>query len=76
MTELDVKRLYLPGTVLEDQCPSCGVLCRHDLGQQYLSYPLINEPAEFTFWCSACEREWPRQIVLTMRVELLPKAAP
>jgi hypothetical protein len=76
MSRLDVKRLYLPGTVLEDQCPSCGVLCCVNLATQYLSYTRINEPSEFTFWCSACVHEWPRQILLTMRVELLPKVAP
>lgn len=76
--ELDVKRLYVPGTVLQDNCPKCKKLVVHDLADYYLSYPTVNEPENWGFWCGeddGCGHEWTREILVTFKVEMLPKGA-
>jgi hypothetical protein len=71
--EIDVKRFYVPGFSLEDKCPNCGALVKYDLSDSYLSYPLANEPMSHSFYCGDCEHEWERMILLTIKVEMLPK---
>jgi hypothetical protein len=73
--KLDVKRLYIPGTVITDACPSCGVEKRVDLGNHPLSFPNINAPSDIYFYCGACDEadrrpyEWTRQIIIRFSIE-------
>lgn len=73
--EIEVKRFYLPGYELTDECPKCKATTTYDLEDNYLSYPTANKPTRFNFCCSNCDHEWHRQILLTVKVELLPAAS-
>jgi hypothetical protein len=55
--ELD-KRFYVPGYVITDNCPDCGVAWSQDLGEQYLSYPKLDEPNKIHGYCEACGSSW------------------
>ena len=73
------KRFYIPGVTLKSVCPECGKEVVDDLGEQYLSYPKVNEPFDYTFyheqqpeeegkyWC----HEWTEKIVLRISVEVV-----
>ncbi len=54
--ELDVKRLYLPITILAD-CPKCGREASRDLSEDYLSYPVIGQEESIGFDCSSEDEE-------------------
>jgi len=70
---IDLKRLYIPGTILSDTCPKCKIENNVDLADQYLSYPKANEPYDYGFYCSECSHEWNRKILVTLKAELLPE---
>lgn len=53
--EIDDKRFYLPGVVLEDTCPSGDHVVTMDLGEQYLSYPIIGAVDSAWWYCGQCE---------------------
>jgi hypothetical protein len=63
--EIDVKRFYLPGVIVEQACPGCGVKCSNDLADQYLSYPPMNGPTKVYMGCE-CGEEW----TIAARVEV------
>lgn len=71
--ELDVKRFYLPGVVLSAKCPKCKKTVKYDLGADYLSYPSINAPTDFHFYCPDDGAEWDEQIILRVTVEAAPE---
>lgn len=56
--ELD-KRTYLPGLAITDRCPECGADYERDLGDLYLSYPVVGVPMVLTAYCDGCDHEWP-----------------
>jgi len=66
--ELDVKRLRLPGVVLERNCPFCGGLVRLDLNEHYLSYPKVGVMSDVTFYCDHCDDDWEVPIKLEVMV--------
>ncbi len=73
--DLDVKRFYIPGTVLNSTCPQCGEKCAKDLGDQYLSYPAANKKIDVTF-CHEVEKdgkwdthEWDVRVIVRVTVE-------
>jgi len=67
--ELDVKRFYVPGVMLTDDCPKCGERYARDLGDDYLSYPVANRPFDFTVYCE-CGHEWTAKLILRLSVEV------
>jgi hypothetical protein len=73
--ELEIKRLYVPGVVLSGTCPKCEKVNNVDLGNQYLSYPKVDEPHDYGFYCEGCGHEWNRKIMVTLKVELLPEVS-
>lgn len=56
----DGKRFKLPGVYVQSRCPNCDKVCKHDLGgeRRYLSYPKMNEPFDYPFYCEGCDAEW------------------
>lgn len=74
--ELDVKRFYLPGTVLSSECPKCKKTIKKDLGRGYLSYPVANAPIDEHFYCPDDESEWNERIILRITVEAAPSEKP
>ena len=40
---IDTDEMYLPGIIIKTKCPHCDSLVEIDLGNHYLSYPLIGE---------------------------------
>jgi hypothetical protein len=69
--DIDVKRFYIPGFTLQSKCPECNKEVIVDLASDYLSYPKANEPDNYDFYCGDCEAEWTKQILLTIKVEML-----
>ena len=66
--EIDVKRFYIPGTIIQDHCPECKHLNELDLEDQYLSYPKVGEPEGLYFHCDECEHEWQPEIIIEIKV--------
>jgi hypothetical protein len=71
-TELDVKRFYLPGARVVDDCPECGAEVTRDMGKNYLSHPKLGVPADVHMYCDECEHEWDVGIVVEVTVRLAP----
>jgi hypothetical protein len=67
--EVEVKRFYVPAVVACD-CPNCGERVTHDMENDYLSYPVANEPFDHGMYCAKCEHEWTVLLTLTVRVEV------
>jgi hypothetical protein len=65
MTELDIKRLYMPEPIMAD-CPDCN----HPVIMDYLSYPTVNCPFEIDFYCGNCEKEFVKTGVLTLKLDI------
>jgi hypothetical protein len=49
------KRQYLNGVVFYATCPDCGRTNEVDLGENYLSYPVVGEEERGYFLCSYCD---------------------
>lgn len=69
--ELD-KRTYLPGVVIKSTCPNCGEPWEGDMGDHYLSYPKVDEPAKVYACCQKCEHEWSVMVIVRMTLEPAP----
>jgi len=67
--ELAVKRLYLPGIVLESVCPACGDTTTVDFEYDYVSFPLADTKfsREILCWCG---HKWCVPIKLKISLEL------
>lgn len=72
--EVDVKRFYIPVTMVAD-CPHCGQEVVQDFSQgDYLSYPTANKPTEFSMYhvvdkASGEAHEFNVPIVLKISIE-------
>ena len=40
-----------------------------DFSTEYLSYPVTNVPKEINFYCSNCEEEWDKKVILRISLE-------
>lgn len=67
--KLDVKRCYLPGIVMSDECPRCKLLVIDDLSNRPLNYPVMNEPFTYMFYCCGCDEEWEHEVTLNISLE-------
>ena len=65
------KRFYLPGIVIKGKCPKCKTILENDLGENCLSYPQTNKLEEVYFCCNNCDKEFSKQIVIKISVEVL-----
>ena len=84
--QLNVKQLYVPGTVVRTTCPKCGREVERDLALDYLQYPKVNEPGAVAMSCdeeiwdpvmgiwrkSDCQHKWTVQLVVTVDVAPAP----
>lgn len=66
--ELGIKRFYLPGVTITDECTKCGAEYKTDLGDHYLSYPIIGKNT-FTAYCE-CGHEWDIKVILGVALSL------
>lgn len=74
--EVDVKRFYIPVTVVAD-CPHCGQEVVQDFSRDYLSYPTANAPTTFGMYhvvdkASGEAHEFNVPIVLRISIEAVP----
>ena len=60
---IDVKRFYLPGVEIKEDCPSCGAHCDQDLDKQYMNYYFNERIVEFGY-CQECDYVWERKFIL------------
>ncbi len=69
---LDIKRFYLNGLVLEDECPMCKSKVENDFGGEpgYLSYPTPGIPESVFLYCEDCDSEWERKVILEINLKL------
>lgn len=68
--EMD-KRCYLPGVIIKASCPTCKKTITEDLGENYLSYPTTNKEESVYLYCSDCDTEIKKKIILRISVEVL-----
>lgn len=68
--EIDVKRMYLPGIFIKDNCPKCQKPCEIDLSSNCLYYPELNVPNDVGFSCETCRTDWEVAIMLSINVEI------
>lgn len=68
-TQLEIKRLYLPGVILESTCPNCGQIVEMDLGVDYLSYPYVGSDTLY-FYHSECDNKDDDEIGCEWKVEI------
>jgi hypothetical protein len=74
--QLDVKRFYLPGVTISDDCPKCRREVAYPLStgnDRYLSYPIVGEPSDFHFYCHECGAEWTVRLLLTISLKPAPE---
>lgn len=72
--EVDEKRLYLPGLVVQVTCPQCGRVTQQDYGvSHYLNHPDLNRPFHLSLYCSTCDHEWDVRVILRVKLEVVPK---
>ena len=64
---IEVKRLHLPVAFII-KCPKCSGDIKVDLGDDYLSYPILNSPENVSGMCHKCDEY--RDIPVTLRIEL------
>lgn len=74
--EVDVKRFYIPVTVVAD-CPHCGQEVVQDLSDDYLGYPTANAPTDLPMYhvvdkASGEAHEFSVPIVLKISIEPAP----
>lgn len=74
--ELDVKRFYLPGIVIEDNCSECNKLVKFDGENDYLSYPNMDELQMIHMYCEDCNHDWSLPVKLEVKVSLTEKIEP
>lgn len=69
---LDVKRCRLPITIT-DVCPHCGEVVTKNLGTDYISFPMVNEPIRLSMYhCvekTGEEHDWFIRVVLRVTAE-------
>lgn len=69
--EIDVKRMYLPGVIVERECPTCRDTCQADLGgDRYLNFPKMNEEFKLGIYCEKCDNEFYVQAQLRVKLEV------
>lgn len=69
--EIDEKRFYLPGVVVNWKCDNCGHQHVHDFYQHHLSYPKMNVLFDETLWFTECNHE--ETVKLMLRINLVTK---
>jgi len=74
--ELNIKYCHLPGFVVNTMCPKCQKPTQSDLGEDYLSYPTVGEPATVYFVCDEpCFMEWQEHVILRVSLEMAPNSS-
>ncbi len=68
--EVDVKRFYVPGVVIECDCPNCKKPVKHDFGSEYLSDPTANATNKVHMYCPECSHEWELKVRLDVTLTL------
>jgi hypothetical protein len=65
---LEIKRFYVTGLALSDDCPNCGKAVKIDLEEDYISYPSIGRPTPVHFYCP-CDTEWERNVIVNLTLK-------
>ena len=65
---IDVKRFYLPGVEVEDDCPKCGSIWTFNV--DYVSYPTAGDNIDLHAYCQNCENEWSVRVQLQVTITL------
>ena len=64
------KRFYMPGVTVKQPCPNCGAAWECDMGDRYLSYPVVGETVKLSAGCGECDHEWTIPVVVRVTLEL------
>lgn len=70
--KMECKRFLLNGVKVLFKCPECGCAgydCGEPEGYSYLSYPKMNKPMDYDFYCDECEHEWSERVILKVKLE-------
>lgn len=66
---LDIKRMNLPGVVVEDDCPKCGKKWTFNGKTDYVSYPILGDKINLYGWCD-CGADWDVHVTIGIRISL------
>lgn len=69
-TDLDIKRFYLPGMILEETCPHCSYQNQISLSDHYPYGFESDGSCQLSFLCQSCEEA----IDLSMKLEITLKS--
>lgn len=72
-SEIDIKRLYLPGISVYSNCPRCEKEHKVDLEDYPLSYPVSGGASDVNFYCDddvCVGMEWSESVLLEILVEI------
>lgn len=68
--ESGVKRFYMPGLSIKDNCPNCNTEYKSDLKEHYISYPNFNKKTNYSLYCNNCNHEWKIPIMVKVTLEI------
>lgn len=68
-SEINSRDVYLPGFLIEADCPGCGGRTTLNLAENSLTYPAIGKWEPETVYCDHCEDDFEIQIKLTVQLE-------
>jgi hypothetical protein len=68
-SELSVKRFGLP-LEIDRVCPHCGANVKHDFGEMYLSYPILNKKETAYGYCTDCGENFSFDVTLKISLDV------
>ena len=69
--DIEVKRFYMPGIIVEDECSKCLEVVEWSGESDYISYPNTSDKnMHVHMYCQDCENEWEIPITLEITVKL------
>lgn len=69
--ELPIKRLYVPGVQLVDNCPKCGKEHTKDFKNYCIDYPTANDFNSIYMACSDCNQEWEAKVFIEFGIKIV-----
>ena len=72
--ELPIKRFYIPGLKLVDNCPNCGKIRTVDFKNYCIDYPIANGINKVYMGCDECNHDWEVSILIEFNMKIVDKA--
>lgn len=69
--QIEVKRFYMPGIVIDAVCPNCNEMVVDDFAENYISFPEVGSPFIYGLYCRECEHEWEFKLQLDITLKVI-----